>query len=40
MAIPHNPAAAATTLMLNRSKIVIDVDSFIRTQAFRVQVVQ
>jgi hypothetical protein len=40
MAIPHNPAAAATTPMLNRSKIVIDVDSFIRAQAFRIQVVQ
>jgi hypothetical protein len=26
--------------MLNRSKIVIDVDSFIRAQTFRIQVVQ
>jgi hypothetical protein len=39
MATPHNPAAAATTLMLNRSKIVIDVDSFIHAQTFRIQVV-
>jgi hypothetical protein len=31
-ATPHNPAATATTLMLNRSKTVIDVDSFIRAQ--------
>jgi len=39
-ATPHNPAAAATTLMLNRSKTIIDVDSFIRAQTFRFQVVQ
>jgi hypothetical protein len=26
--------------MLNRSKIIIDVDSFIRAQTFRIQVVQ
>jgi hypothetical protein len=26
-AAPHNPAPAATNLMLNRSKIVIDVDT-------------
>ncbi len=36
-ATPHNPAAAATTLMLNRSKTLIDVDSFIRAQTPRIK---
>jgi hypothetical protein len=40
MATPHNPTPAATTPMLNRSKIVTDVDSFIRAQTFRIQVIQ
>jgi hypothetical protein len=34
-ATPHNPAPAATTLMLNRSKIVIDVEPFAYVQTFR-----
>jgi hypothetical protein len=32
-AAPHTPAAAAITLRLNRSKIVINVNSFIRAPA-------
>jgi hypothetical protein len=35
-AAPHNPAPTATSPMLARSKILIDVDSFIRTQTFRL----
>jgi len=34
MAAPHNPALTAITLMLNRSKIVINVNSFIRAHIF------
>jgi hypothetical protein len=34
MAAPHNPAPATITLMLNRSKIVINVNSFIRAHIF------
>jgi hypothetical protein len=40
MAAPHNPAPATITLMLNRSKIVINVNSFIRAHIFRNHVVQ
>lgn len=36
MATLHNPVPATTTVMLNRSKIVIDIDSFIRTRTFRI----
>jgi hypothetical protein len=32
MAAPHNPAPTANILMLNRSKIVINVNSFFRAQ--------
>jgi hypothetical protein len=39
-ATPHNPAPAATILTLNRSKIVIDIDSFIHAQTFNIQVMQ
>jgi hypothetical protein len=39
-AAPHNPAPTATSPMLTRSKILIDVDSFIRTQTFRLSVMQ
>ena len=35
IATPNNPAPTATTPMLNRSKIVTDVDSFIRAQTFK-----
>jgi hypothetical protein len=34
MAAPHNPTPATITLMLNRSKIVINVNSFIRAHIF------
>jgi hypothetical protein len=39
MAAPHNPAPATITLMLNRSKIVINVNSFIYAHIFRNDVV-
>jgi hypothetical protein len=36
----HNPAPAATTVTVNRSKIVIDIEPFIRAQPFGFQVVR